>query len=161
MTMMNTPQFYAAELAFHDVLFFAQDQSNKGPMGPEFGKAGPMGLFVIIFLTLVVLLLGFNMNKRMRRMERRRAFADQWGIDPFDAETLEAKMREEGFDETVGRDKVMFARTEVPVTDDRFLPASGRLRGPEALLAEREQARQTQREQEKPEKKDGENNDTP
>ncbi|KAB1504550.1 hypothetical protein F7230_02730 [Corynebacterium sp. 320] len=122
-------------------MVFAQDQSNRGPMGPEFGKAGPMGLFVIVALTLVILLLGFNMNKRIRRMERRKAFADKWGIDLFDKEALEAKMEEEGFHETVGRSKVMYARTEVPQTDDRFLPSSGTLKGPDAIDAERNQSK--------------------
>ncbi|WP_246815896.1 hypothetical protein [Corynebacterium sp. HMSC28B08] len=109
---------------------------KSGPMGAEFGKAAPVGLFVIVALLLVVLLLGFAMNKRIRRMERRRAFADKHGIDLFDTETLERRMKEEGFDETAGR-SAMFARTEVPVTDERFEPSSGTLTGPAAIDAER------------------------
>ncbi|AEI09958.1 hypothetical protein CRES_1605 [Corynebacterium resistens DSM 45100] len=110
---------------------------KSGPMGAEFGKAAPVGLFVIVALLLVVLLLGFAMNKRIRRMERRRAFADKHGIDLFDTDTLERRMKEEGFDETAGK-TTMFARTEVPVTDERFEPASGTLTGPDAIDAERE-----------------------
>lgn len=120
-----------AQIHATEFMLWAQDQSHDGPKGPEFGKAGPFGLFVIVALTLVVLLLGFNMNKRMRRLERRRAFADKWGIDLFDTEKLEAKMKEEGFDETVGKDKVMYARTEVSEINERFIPSSGTLRGPE------------------------------
>lgn len=127
----------ALEVDTASVMLWAQDQSNKGPMGAEFGKAGPFGLFVILALVLVVLLLGFNMNKRIRQMERRRAFADKWGIDLFDKEKLEAKMAEEGFDETVGKSKVMYARTEVSEINERFIPSSGTLRGPEAIDAER------------------------
>lgn len=111
---------------------------RTGPMGAEFGKAAPVGLFVIVALLLVVLLIGFAMNKRIRRMERRRAFADKHGIDLFDTETLQRRMKEEGFDETAGR-STMFARTEVPQTDDRFLPSSGILTGADAIDAERAQ----------------------
>ena len=109
---------------------------KSGPMGAEFGKAAPVGLFVIVALLLVVLLLGFAMNKRIRRLERRRAFADKHGIDLFDTATLESRMQEEGFDETAGK-STMFARTEVPVTDDRFEPSSGTLTGAAAIDAER------------------------
>ena len=117
----------------------AQQQVHEGPMGPEFGKAAPIGLFVILGLLVVVLTLGFLMNKRIRRMERRRAFADARGIDLFDKEKLEAAMAAEGYDETA-RDGVMFARTEVPQTDDRFQPSSGIATGPAAIDAEARRA---------------------
>ncbi len=107
-----------------------------GPKGEEFGKASPLGLLIILALLLVILTIGFGMNKRIRRMERRRAFADQHGIDLFDTEKLEAKMREEGYTDMRAKDS-MYARTEVPVTDERFQPASGVLTGPEAIEAER------------------------
>ena len=113
----------------------AQQQVHEGPMGPEFGKAAPIGLFVILGLLVVVLTLGFLMNKRIRRMERRRAFADARGIDLFDKEKLEAAMAAEGYDETT-RDGVMFARTEVPKTSDRFEPVSGITTGAAAIDAE-------------------------
>lgn len=127
------PSTYA--LSAHTWILAQAEKS--GPMGAEFGKAAPVGLFVIVALLLVVLLLGFAMNKRIRRMERRRAFADKHGIDLFDTDTLERRMKEEGFDETAGK-TTMFARTEVPVTDERFEPASGTLTGPDAIDAERE-----------------------
>lgn len=126
----------------NNLLIFAQDQTNKGPMGPEFGKAAPVGLFVILALLVVVLLLGFLMNKRIRRMERRRAFADKHGIDLFDTERLEEAMRREGFDET-RKGGIMFARTEVPVTDDRFQPSSGIATGADAIDAENRANRPT------------------
>lgn len=115
----------------------AQQQVHEGPMGPEFGKAAPIGLFVILGLLVVVLTLGFLMNKRIRRMERRRAFADARGIDLFDKEKLEAAMAAEGYDETA-RDGVMFARTEVPKTSDRFEPVSGITTGAAAIDAEKQ-----------------------
>lgn len=112
---------------------------RTGPKGAEFGKAAPVGLFVIIILLLVVLLIGFAMNKRIRRLERRQAFAESRGINLFDTEKLEAAMKAEGFDETAGK-RSMFARTEVPQTDERFLPSSGTLTGPAAIDAERARA---------------------
>ena len=119
-----------------DINMWLLAQAEKsGPMGAEFGKAAPVGLFVIVALLLVVLLLGFAMNKRIRRMERRRAFADKHGINLFDTATLERRMQEEGFDETAGK-STMFARTEVPVTDERFEPSSGTLTGADAIDAE-------------------------
>ena len=117
---------------------------RTGPKGAEFGKAAPIGLFVIVILLLVVLLIGFAMNKRIRRLERRRAFADARGIDLFDTEKL---------DDTAGK-RSMFARTEVPQTDERFLPASGTLTGPAAIDAERARA-------EGVDKKGAEKNTTP
>ena len=116
-------------------LIIAQSQINEGPMGPEFGKAAPIGLFVILALLLVVLTLGFLMNKRVRRLERRRAFADAHGIDLFDTERLDQAMAEAGYDETA-KGGTMFARTEVPQTDDRFQPSSGIATGPAAIDAE-------------------------
>lgn len=113
---------------------------RTGPKGAEFGKAAPIGLFVILILLLVVLLIGFAMNKRIRRLERRQAFAEARGISLFDTEKLEAAMKAEGFDETASKGS-MFARTEVPQTDDRFLPSSGTLTGPAAIDAERARAK--------------------
>lgn len=117
-------------------LIIAQQQVNEGPMGPEFGKAAPVGLFVILALLVVVLALGFLMNKRIRRLERRRAFADKHGIDLFDTERLEKAMKDAGYEETA-QGGIMYARTEVPQTDARFEPASGIQTGPEAIDAER------------------------
>lgn len=117
-------------------MIVAQQQIHEGPMGPEFGKAAPVGLFVILALLLVVLLIGFLMNKRVRRLERRRAFAESRGIDLFDNERLDAAMKAEGFDET-RKGNILYARTEVPVTDERFQPSSGIVTGPDAIEQER------------------------
>lgn len=120
-------------------LILAQQQVHEGPMGPEFGKAAPVGLFVILALLVVVLTLGFLMNKRIRRMERRRAFADKHGIDLFDVERLNKAMADAGYDET-RKGGIMYARTEVPQTDKRFEPASGIATGADAIDAERKQS---------------------
>lgn len=100
----------------HDVtvpLVLAQAERPK-PQGPEFGKASPVGLFVIIALLIVVLTIGVLMNRRIRRLERRRAFAERHGVDLFDTATLDRLMKEEGFDERVKGSDALLARTEVP-----------------------------------------------
>lgn len=133
---MTTSVFaYAATLPADVVLLLAQAEKGH-PRGAEFGKAAPIGLFVIVALLLVVLLIGFSMNKRIRMMERRQAFAEQHGLSMFDTEALDKKMEETGFSLTAGK-SVMFARTEVPVTDERFLPSSGVVTGPAAIDAAR------------------------
>lgn len=116
----------AADLYCRSIEVLAQGpQPNTGPRGPEFGKAAPVGLLVILLLLAAVLLIGLAMNKRVRRLERRRAFAEEHGIDLFDKDLLERRMAEEGFKDSAG-DGSLFARTEVPVTDERFIPASRR-----------------------------------
>ncbi|MDY6049761.1 MAG: hypothetical protein SPI77_04275 [Corynebacterium sp.] len=67
-----------------------------GPMGEEFGKASPVGVFVVLAMAVVVLFLGWRLSLRVRRMNQRRAFAQDHGIDPFDVETLDKAMREAG-----------------------------------------------------------------
>ena len=64
----------AAEAAM-DVTLLAQNP--VGPMGADFGKASPIGLLVIVLLLVVILLIGVDLTRRMKRMRRRRAFADQ------------------------------------------------------------------------------------
>lgn len=78
-----------------EVILFAQEQVNEGPQGPEFGKAAPVGLLVIVGLLVVVLLLGYFFNRRMRKMNRRRNFAEAHGLDPFDIDTIDRRMAQE------------------------------------------------------------------
>ena len=66
------------------------------PVGPEFGKASPIGLLVIVFLLVLVLSLGFAFHRRYSRFTRRRMFAEAHGIDPFDEEALDKAMAEAG-----------------------------------------------------------------
>ncbi|AHW63677.1 Putative membrane protein [Corynebacterium glyciniphilum AJ 3170] len=76
------------------VSLVAQEQVNRGPQGPEFGKAAPVGLLVIIGLLVVILALGYFFNRRMRKMHKRRDFADAHGLDPFDIDTIDRRMAE-------------------------------------------------------------------
>ena len=71
-------------------------QEKGGPLGPEFGKASPVGLFVIVLLLVMVLYIAYALTRRMRRMNRRRAFAEAAGLDPFDQQGIDQAMKEAG-----------------------------------------------------------------
>lgn len=73
----------------------AQEQVNEGPQGPEFGKASPVGLLVIVALLVAILVIGYLFNRRMKAMTRRRQFAEKHGIDPFDLEEIDRRMAAE------------------------------------------------------------------
>lgn len=75
-------------------------QEKGGPLGPEFGKASPIGLLIILVLLVVVIALGISANRRVRRVQQRRMVAEQEGIDPFDVETLDRRIKERGLDKT-------------------------------------------------------------
>lgn len=79
----------AAEAAM-DMTLLAQNP--VGPMGADFGKASPIGLLVIVLLLVVILLIGVDLTRRMKRMRRRRAFAEEHGMDPFDIEGIDSAM---------------------------------------------------------------------
>ncbi|WJY67711.1 hypothetical protein [Corynebacterium auris] len=66
------------------------------PVGPEFGKASPIGLLLIVSLLVVVLFIGFSFHRRYSRFHRRRLFAEARGIDPFDEEAVDRAMAEAG-----------------------------------------------------------------
>ena len=83
----------AAEAAM-DVTLLAQNP--VGPMGADFGKASPIGLLVIVLLLVVILLIGVDLTRRMKRMRRRRAFAEEHGMDPFDIEGIDRAMAGHG-----------------------------------------------------------------
>lgn len=115
------------------VSLVAQEQINRGPQGPEFGKAAPVGLLVIIGLLVVILALGYFFNRRMKKMQSRRDFAEKYDIDPFDIDTIDRRMAEEdaagpaaaagadGAEETEGATGTAGteARTEDPGGDQR------------------------------------------
>ncbi|WP_342319427.1 hypothetical protein [Corynebacterium mayonis] len=69
---------------------------SQTPVGPEFGKASPIGLLLLVALAVVVLSLGFAFHRRFSRFNRRRIFAEAHGIDPFDHEALDKAMEEAG-----------------------------------------------------------------
>lgn len=85
-------------LAAHDVTVLAQgtEGSEGGPMGPEFGKASPIGLLILAILGVAVLVAGWNFHRRFSRFRRRTMFAEDHGIDPFDEEAVDAALKEAG-----------------------------------------------------------------
>lgn len=85
-------------LAAHDVTVLAQgtEGAESGPMGPEFGKASPIGLLILAILGVAVLVAGWNFHRRYSRFRRRTMFAEDHGIDPFDEEAVDAALKEAG-----------------------------------------------------------------
>ena len=79
-----------------EALVWAQNQVHDGPMGPEFGKASPIGLLVIVGLVVAIMVLGWSFHRRQSKFRRRRAFAEDHGLDPFDQQAVDAAMREAG-----------------------------------------------------------------
>lgn len=68
-------------------------QAEKtGPQGPDFGKASPVGLLVIVAMLVVILALGVLFNRRMKAMIRRREYAEKHDMDPFDIAGIDAAM---------------------------------------------------------------------
>ena len=79
----------------NDVLLIAQGVSD-GPVGPEFGKASPVGMLLLVALAVAVLSAGWAFHRRHSRFRRRAMFAEEHGIDPFDQEAIDAAMAERG-----------------------------------------------------------------
>lgn len=81
-------------LAYQAAQVFAQNQSpgtpgyNDGPKGPEFGKASPIGIPVVLLLLIATVLLVRNMNKHIKNLP-----------ESFDSEHPEAdQLADEGTD---------------------------------------------------------------
>lgn len=84
-------------LALHaqSALVLAQ-QEQGGPLGPEFGKASPIGLTILAGMGVLVIFIGWSLARRYSRYNRRRVFAEQHGLDVFDAEAVDRAMAEAG-----------------------------------------------------------------
>ncbi|WJZ02187.1 hypothetical protein [Corynebacterium freiburgense] len=78
------------------VEFILAQAERGGPLGPEFGKASPVGLLIIVLLLAAVLFIGWALTRRIKRMARRREFAEAHGIDVFDQEAIDNAMKAEG-----------------------------------------------------------------
>ncbi|WP_407334648.1 hypothetical protein [Dietzia kunjamensis] len=81
-------------LAYQSAMVLAQNQSpgtpgyNDNPVGPEFGKASPIGIPVILLLLIATVLLIRNMNKHIKNLP-----------DSFDTEHPEPdQLADEGTD---------------------------------------------------------------
>lgn len=71
-------------------------QEQGGPLGPEFGKASPVGLLVIVALLAVILIVGWRFHRRFSRYNRRVIFAQEHGLDVFDDAAVDKAMAEAG-----------------------------------------------------------------
>lgn len=78
---------------FEIVDFIAQNPI--GPRGADFGKASPIGLFILVLLLVVILVAGWDMARRLKRLRARRAFAEKHDMDPFDIEAIDKAMADE------------------------------------------------------------------
>ena len=71
---------------------------GPAPENADSSQASPIGLLVVAVMMLAILFLGWRLARRIARLNRRRAFAEEHGIDVFDEETLDKAMREAGMD---------------------------------------------------------------
>ena len=82
--------------AMTEATWFVLAQQPEVPRGPDFGKASPIGLLLIVVLLVVVLFIGFRFHRRYSRFQRRRAFAEMHGLDPFDEQGIDEAMAAAG-----------------------------------------------------------------
>lgn len=77
-------------------LYVVAQAPAENPVGPDFGKASPVGLLIIVALGVVVLAIGYAFHRRFSRFKRRQAFAEAHGIDSFDEQAVDKAMAEAG-----------------------------------------------------------------
>lgn len=70
-------------------------QNPVGPRGADFGKASPIGLLVLVLLLLAILIAGWDLARRLKRMRVRREFAEANDMDPFAIQEIDAAMAAE------------------------------------------------------------------
>ena len=76
--------------------FVLAQNPGETPVGPDFGKASPIGLLLLVVLAIVVLFIGWAFHRRFSRFKRRQAFAEARGIDPFDEKAIDEAMEKAG-----------------------------------------------------------------
>lgn len=82
--------------AAETVFVFAQQMNKDAPVGPEFGKAEPIGALIVVCLMVVILLIGWAFHRRYSRFLRRKRFAEERGLDVFDEKAVDEAMEAEG-----------------------------------------------------------------
>lgn len=95
MTASATLTVGAANAANAASFILAQAPGDT-PVGPDFGKASPIGLLLLVILGVVVLFIGWSFHRRFSRFKRRQAFAEAHGIDPFDDQAVDEAMEKAG-----------------------------------------------------------------
>lgn len=78
------------------VVVLAQEMNKDAPVGPEFGKAEPIGALIVVCLMVVILLIGWAFHRRYSRFLRRKRFAEERGLDVFDEKAVDDAMAAEG-----------------------------------------------------------------
>ena len=76
--------------------FVLAQNPGETPVGPDFGKASPIGLLLLVVLAIVVLFIGWSFHRRFSRFKRRQAFAEARGIDPFNEKAIDEAMEKAG-----------------------------------------------------------------
>lgn len=76
--------------------FVLAQNPGETPVGPDFGKASPIGLLLLVILAIVVLFIGWSFHRRFSRFKRRQAFAEAREIDPFDEKAIDEAMEKAG-----------------------------------------------------------------
>ncbi|WP_018023539.1 hypothetical protein [Corynebacterium ulceribovis] len=87
-----------AAMAASAVPLLLAQAEKPGPLGPEFGKASPIGLAILVVMFVILLLVGWDMARRVKRMSRRRKYAEEHNLDFFDQldqSEIDRKMAEE------------------------------------------------------------------
>ncbi|QPK79877.1 hypothetical protein G7Y31_04055 [Corynebacterium lizhenjunii] len=93
MDLLDSLYFAAAT---HPSVAVLAQQGASGPVGPEFGKASPIGLLILALMGVGVIMAGWFFHRRYSRFRRRTMFAQDRGLDPFDEQAVDAAMREAG-----------------------------------------------------------------
>lgn len=57
-----------AQMVAHQSIVLLSQAENEPPEGPEFGKASPIGIPVVLLLLIATVLLVWNMNKRIKNL---------------------------------------------------------------------------------------------
>ncbi|ORA73043.1 hypothetical protein [Mycolicibacterium insubricum] len=63
----------------YPVMLLAETEAPHNS-GPDFGKASPLGLLILVLLLIAVFLLGWSMNKQLRKVPK--SFDDVPAADP-------------------------------------------------------------------------------
>ena len=92
--MMGTDALTGSLTATVTVL--AQQMNKDAPVGPEFGKAEPIGALIVVSMMVVILLFGWAFHRRHSRFNRRKRFAEERGLDVFDEKAVDEAMEAEG-----------------------------------------------------------------
>lgn len=96
MTFVDSLDTWVLAASAHPAVAFLAQEKTDGPVGPEFGKASPIGLLILVLMGVAVIMAGWFFHRRYSRFRRRTMFAEDHGLDPFNEEAIDAAMKEAG-----------------------------------------------------------------